>query len=137
MSDLTNSPHQTFSSFLGWFWVCDFDLLFYQIFEWLNRQILAWKKRPILERSTISFLSYWLRFIEFMTARIWASLGLRPICINIALIMFSLIGGFFLSSRLKNQRERKNPAMSPRRIQPMIIPISAPVPISVNTNNSI
>lgn len=49
----------------------------------------------------------------FMTALICDSLGFLPIDMNIARIMFSLIGGFLASSRLKSQREMKKPATSP------------------------
>ena len=57
------------------------------------------------------------------------SLGVLPICLNIALIIFSLIGGFLASSFLKYHLLMKNPAIAPAR--------SAPTPIRITCQTSI
>lgn len=51
--------------------------------------------------------------MEFITCLIWASDGFLPMERNMALIIFSLIGGFFWSCLLKNHLEAKKAITAP------------------------
>ena len=105
-------------------------IILFLIFGLYFSQKFPQKKRRIFDAFFCMFF-YWFRFIEFMTALICASDGLRPICINIALIMFSLIGGFFWSCLLRNHLVTINPIINPPTKQPIRAATNTPTSIFI------